>query len=115
MVSYVLSRGNQMKLAVVVFMTIMSITGPVLAEDPGTVVHYKIKIDQDEGTKKMMQENKETFSQLRDKGLFGKWTNKENLPENAKDAYKKPSYRDNINTEEKAQAFIQCVRDTFTN
>jgi|TARA_R110001606_G_scaffold392060_1_gene560687 hypothetical protein len=106
-----------MKVGIVVIAAIMTMTGPVFAdqsEEPGYVI-YKIKIDRDEEYDKMLEENKEIFEQLKNHNLFSNWKNDgDRIPSNASEAYKKPSFDDSAETNKEETDYIKCVRGTTT-
>jgi hypothetical protein len=106
-----------MKVGIVVIAAIMTMAGPVFAdqsEEPGYVT-YKIKIDRDEEYDKMLEENKEIFEQLKNHNLFSNWKNNaDKIPSGASEAYKKPSFDDSVEANKEETDYIKCVRGTTT-
>ena len=106
-----------MRFTIVAFTLIMAVAGPVFAEQPNEAdyITYKIKIDRDENYDQMLEDNKEIFEQLKSHNLFSNWTKKgEQIPENASEVYKKPSFDDSIEANKEETDYIKCVRGTTT-
>tara|TARA_R100000388_G_C7117368_1_gene99391 strand:- start:17 stop:331 length:315 start_codon:yes stop_codon:yes gene_type:complete len=104
-----------MKLTFVALAAFMTIAAPVFAEEID-LFSYRIKIDKDSEYEKILENNKEIFKQLENKNLFSKWLkDPQDIPENAKDVYKKPSFFVNVEEHNKKINYIKCEETTPTN
>ena len=106
-----------MKLTTIAIICIMATAAPVFAEEPeeAEFITYKINIDKDDNFEQELQENKELFERLKNKNLFANWTKEGNkIPQNAKDAFKKPSFDDNVEVNKEETDYIRCVKGTTT-
>ena len=103
-----------MKIVPVVLVAFMAMTAPVFAqeEEPLWIV-YKIRKDTNEDYEHMLEKNKEIFEQLNNQNLFENWVRPEKeIPNNAKDIYKKPAFSANIEKHNEHTDYIRCEENT---
>jgi hypothetical protein len=106
-----------MKAAIIVIAGIMATAGPVFADQPQQTeyITYKINIDKDSNFEKELQNNQELFEQLKNKNLFANWTKEGNqIPKDAKDTFKKPSFDDSVEVNKEETDYIKCGKITTT-
>tara|TARA_R110000796_G_scaffold149944_1_gene266739 strand:- start:760 stop:1083 length:324 start_codon:yes stop_codon:yes gene_type:complete len=106
-----------MKVGIIVVAGIMAMAAPVFAEQPAerTLITYKIKIDRDENYEKMLEDNKQVFEQFKNPNLFSNWAKRNiQIPEDASESYRKPSFDDSVETNKEETDYIKCVRGTTT-
>ena len=105
-----------MKVGFISLVFMMLFAAPVFAEDTDAIfINYKIKIDRDENYEQMLEKNKEVFEQLKNENLFSNWTKPAtDIPENAKDIYKKPAFSANVDKHNEKTDYIRCDEITPT-
>ena len=106
-----------MKAGIIVIAGVMAMAGPVFADQPERTnyITYKIKIDRDDNFEKELENNKEFFEQLKNNNLFSNWAKDQNqIPANASESFKKPSFDDNIKVNKEEADYIKCTRGTTT-
>jgi len=95
----------------------MATATPVFAEEPEKedYITYKINIDKDSNFEEELESNKELFEQLKNNNLFANWTKEGNkVPENANEAYKKPSFDDSVEVNKEETDYTKCIKGTTT-
>ena len=105
-----------MKIVPIVIIAFMAMTAPVFAqaEEPVWTI-YKIKKDTNEDYENMLEQNKELFEQLKNENLFENWVKPEKeIPNNAKDIYKKPAFSDTMEEHSETTDYIRCEENMFT-
>ena len=106
-----------MKAAIIVIASIMATAGPVFAEQPQKTdyIIYKINIDRDGKFERELESNKQLFEQLKNNNLFSNWTKDQSqIPENAREAFKKPAFDDSVEDNKEKTDYIKCARGTTT-